>query len=165
MKKQRLFISFLALSLLFVSPVVSGQEKNDRQTQTDLALKQVQSAADAFIKAFNNLDWEPFRNSFADDATLFFPSATMAAARANGRTEIEAIFKTSFETTRKQKEGPPYLNIEPKDMRIRMSGDVAIVTFHLGGKDSLGRRTVIFEKQKGRWLIVHIHASTMALSK
>jgi ketosteroid isomerase-like protein len=207
MKQQRLIVSFLALSLLFVLPAVSGQEKSDRQTQfdfskleesignaeflhlnkrsfkklptsidqgsarneradapTDLALKEVQSAAEAFIKAFNNLDWEQFRNCFADDATVFFPSATMAAARANGRTEIEAIFKTLFDAARKRKDSPPYLNIEPKDTRIKVLGNAAVVTFHLGGKDSLGRRTIIFEKQKGRWLIVHIHASTMALS-
>jgi CubicO group peptidase (beta-lactamase class C family)/ketosteroid isomerase-like protein len=142
-----------------------GSAKNERaEATTDLALTEVQSAAEAFIKAFNNHDWEPFRNSFADDATMFFPSATMAAARANGRTEIEAIFKTLFDAARKRKDSPPYLNIEPKDTRIRMSGNAAVVTFHLGGKDSLGRRTIIFEKQKGRWLIIHLHASTMAIS-
>jgi ketosteroid isomerase-like protein len=141
-----------------------GSAQNEgAETTADLALKEVKSAAEAFIKAFNNLDWEQFRNCFADDATVFFPSATMAAARANGRTEIEAIFKTLFDAARKRKDSPPYLNIEPKDTRIRVSGNAAVVTFHLGGKDSLGRRTVIFEKQKGKWLIVHLHASTMTL--
>jgi len=141
-----------------------GSAQNDAaEAPPDMALKEVQSAAEAFIKAFNNLAWEPFRNCFADDATVFFPSATMAAARANGRTEIEAIFKNLFDAARKRKDSPPYLSIEPKDMRITMSGAAAVVTFHLGGKDSLGRRTVIFEKQKGRWLIIHLHASTMAI--
>jgi len=37
MIQQRLIISLLALSLLFVSPVVSGQEKSDRQTQIDFS--------------------------------------------------------------------------------------------------------------------------------
>ena len=141
-----------------------GSAQNEgAEAHPDMALEEVQSAAEAFIKAFNNLDWEPFRNCFADDATVFFPSATMAAARANGRAEIEAIFKTLFDAARKRKDSPPYLNIEPKDTRIRVSGNAAVVTFHLGGKDSLGRRTIIFEKLKGRWLIVHLHASTMAL--
>src|SRR5262245_6518398 len=152
----------------FVAPSSSASNQGSAQNEgteatTDLTLKEVQSAADAFIKAFNNHDWEPFRNCFADDATVFFPSATMAAARANGRTEIEAIFKTLFDAARKRKDSPPYLNIEPKDTRIRVSGNTAVVTFHLGGKDSLGRRTVIFEKLKGKWLIVHLHASTMAI--
>lgn len=140
--------------------------QNDKtQATTDSALREVESAAEAFIKAFNNLDWDLFRDSFADDATVFFPSASMIAGRANGRTEIETIFKPLFDSGRKQKDSPPYLSIEPKEMRIKMLRDAAVVTFHLGGKESLGRRTVIFQKQNGRWLIVHLHASTVALSK
>jgi|SRR5215475_4675245 len=37
MKQQRLIISLLALLLLFVSPVVSGQEKTASQTQIDFS--------------------------------------------------------------------------------------------------------------------------------
>jgi hypothetical protein len=83
----------------------------------------------------------------------------------NGKDEIETVFKSFFEDVRKQKSAPPYLKIEPKEMKIQMLRDSAVVTFHLRNNDSLGRRTVIFQKQKGIWLIVHLHASNIVISK
>jgi ketosteroid isomerase-like protein len=45
----------------------------------------------AFIQAFDNLDWDKFPSFFADDATVFYPRAV--ARRAQGRAEIEANFR------------------------------------------------------------------------
>ena len=124
----------------------------------------VQEAAETFIEAFNNLDWERFRHSFSAGATVFFPFQGVPR-RVNGKDEIETVFKSFFDDVRKQKSAPPYLNIEPKEMKIQMLRDSAVVTFHLRDNDSLGRRTVIFQKQKGIWLIVHLHASNVVTPK
>lgn len=125
----------------------------------------VQKAAETFIEAFNNLDWERFRHSFSADATVFFPFQDVPR-RVNGKDEIEALFKSFFDDVRKQKPTPPYLNIEPKEMKTQMLGDSAVVTFHyLRDNDSLGRRTVIFQKQEGIWLVVHLHASNLVTPK
>jgi ketosteroid isomerase-like protein len=125
----------------------------------------VQKAAEAFIEAFNNLDWERFRHSFSADATVFFPFQDVPR-RVNGKDEIEAVFKSFFDDVRKRKPTPPHLNIEPKEIKTQILGDSAVVTFHyLRDDDSLGRRTVIFQKQKGIWLIVHLHASNLVTPK
>ena len=159
-----------------VAPAVIGQETktvnaplSPAQNRTSTANSDslaIQRAAAAFIEAFNNLDWERFRYCFSDDATIFFPSRSGDSPhRANGRDEIEARFKPGFDEIRKSKPNPPYLNIEPKDLKIQMLRDGAIVTFHLDGDDSVGRRTVVFQKRKGKWLIVHLHASIIAKPK
>lgn len=157
----------LSLALAPFSGSASAKRQTSAQTRTSRAdsdSPDVQKAVDAFIEAFNNLDWENFRLSFADDATVFFPFP-QAPRRANGRAEVEAVFKPFFDAGRKQKPNPPYLNIEPKDVRIQGLKDVAIVTFHLEGGDAVGRRTVVFQKQKGKWLIVHLNASSIAKPK
>ena len=151
----------------FIAPTAFGQEQktakvnpSPSQKRTSIANSDslaVHRAAAAFIEAFDNLEWERFRHSFSDDATAFFPSQS-GPRRANGRDEIEDAFKPFFDEMRKRKPNPPYLNIEPKDLKIQMLRDGAIVTFYLGGDDSVGRRTVVFQKQKGKWLIVHLHA-------
>jgi ketosteroid isomerase-like protein len=164
-----LFVVTAVAIVFFIAPTVFGQEtktaKAGRPPDNSDSLA-VKRAAAAFIEAFNNLDWERFRHSFSDDATTFFPSRSdESPRRANGRDEIEARFKLGFDEIRKSKPNPPYLNIEPKDLKIQMLRDGAIVTFHLGGDDSVGRRTVVFQKQKGKWFIVHLHASSIAKPK
>ena len=159
------FILAIFLVLASVSHVaLSAQGQSAAQNKTEAAEADalaVQRAAEAFIVAFNNLDWERFRRSFSDDATVFFPFSQVPR-RANGRADVEAVFKFFFDEVRKRKPNPPYQNIEPKDMKIQVLGDAAVVTFHLGEGDRVGRRTVVFRKQKGEWLIVHLHASTVA---
>lgn len=153
--------------LAFARQQTPSQKQTSTQNRTSSANPDsaaVQKAADDFIEAFNNLDWERFRNSFANDATVFFPFYQIPR-RANGRAEIEPLFKTFFDELRKRKPNPPYQNIQPKEMQIQMLKDTAIVTFHLGTDDPLGRRTLVFHKQKDRWLIMHLHASTVAKPK
>ena len=169
-----LFVVTSIAIVALIAPTVFGQETktakappSPAQNRTSIANSDslvVQRAAAAFIEAFDNLDWERFRHSFSDEATAFFPSQSLRR-RANGRDEIEAAFKPFVDEMRKRKPNPPNLNIEPKDLKIQMLRDVAIVTFHLGGDDSVGRRTVVFQKRKGKWLIVHLHASVIAKPK
>ena len=136
--------------------------------QTDVPRKNseerdVLAAAASFIEAFNNLDWERFRATFADDATVFFPSE--APTRADGRSAVEAGFKPMFDDGKKRGGGPPYLHIEPKDMKVQLAGDVAVITFHLPRQGYVARRTIVWRKRGEKWLIVHLHASGVELPK
>lgn len=160
-------IIVVLLALASVTHSAYAQRQTLAQTKTsgvDSGSPDVQKAVDAFIEAFNNLDWEKFRLGFTDDATVFFPFPQVPR-RANGRAEVEAVFKRFFDEGRKRKSSPPYLNIQPKDVKIQRLKDAAIVTFHLEGDDAIGRRTVVFQKQKGKWLIAHLSASSVAKPK
>ena len=156
---MRLTLAAFFIVILAFIPVAAqtGIPRGDVEAQAVL------KAAESFVEAFNNLDWERFRITFADDATVFFPSEV--PVRANGRTEIEAGFKPMFGEDKKRGGGPPYLHIEPKDMKVQVAGDVAVMTFHLPRKGYVARRTIVWQKRGGRWLIVHLHASGVELPK
>lgn len=157
-----IIVILLALAaLLSCSTQSLAQNKTSKTNSDSLA---VQKAADDFIVAFNNLEWETFRTSFSDDATVFFPFIQVPR-RANGRAEVETLFKSFFDGLRKRKPNPPYQNIQPKDVQIQMLKDVAILTFHLPGDESFGRRTLVFRKHKGKCLIEHLHASVFLKPK
>jgi ketosteroid isomerase-like protein len=126
-------------------------------------MDEVELVAASFIDAFNDLDWERFRQFFAEDATVFFPFAD-TPRRASGKIEIEARFEEFFNEARQGKDGPPYLSIEPSGIQIQSLGETAIVTFHLRSEPALNRRTVVFQRRSEQWLIVHLHASVMASS-
>ena len=118
-----------------------------------------------FLTAFENLDWEACFEIVLLMTRLFtFPS--QRASRATGRAEIEATFRQVFERIRATKSAPPYLNLEPADLDIRVFRDTAVVTFHLHDlPDTIGRRTVVLAKRAGEWKIVHLHASNVEKSQ
>ena len=120
---------------------------------------QVLQSLNSFVDAFTRLDWNKFTSCFADDATAFFPPSAKFPARANNKPEILAVFKIVFENFHKIRSSPPYLTIDPIDLKIQVFGSVSIVTFLLNDPGLLGRRTIIFKKDSGKWLIVHLHAS------
>ena len=110
---------------------------------------EVRQTLSNFIQAFDNLDWEKFRNAFAEDATVFCPREF--PHRANGRAEIEANFRHVFEQIRGQASKPPYMDIQPRELHIQMLGDVAIAMFHLDDRPGvLNRRTN--PVQDSRWM-------------
>lgn len=156
-----------ALSLLGFSVCSAGTSSSVLASQSRAVSDSiaVQKTAEQFIEAFTNLEWERFRRFFAADATVFFPPSAQFPRRASGKAEIEKVFQAFFDGARKRKPNPPYLSIEPKEMKIQMLGGVAVVTFHLEDPDLLGRRTIVFQKQGRRWLIVHLHASGIAVPK
>jgi ketosteroid isomerase-like protein len=120
----------------------------------------VKLSVEKFLIAFNSLQWEPFRKSFTDDATAFFPDWEQAS-RASGRNELEKtwlkIFPEFNDSTSTLK-----LGITPGDIKVQLYGQTAIVTFHLGtGEKYLSRRTLVMVKIKREWKIAHLHASTL----
>jgi ketosteroid isomerase-like protein len=114
---------------------------------------------DAFVESFENLEWDRFRHLFSDEATVFFP-APYARQRASGRAAVEEGFRAVFDRWRKERPGPPYLDIRPLDVMVSTYGDVYVVTFHLGEGESLSRRTLVLGKEKGELRILHLHASS-----
>ncbi|GAB2812128.1 hypothetical protein GCM10027043_09550 [Ferruginibacter profundus] len=118
-----------------------------------------------FVHVFNYLEWEKFMTFFDDAATAFFPPSTKTPARADNKAAIGIIFKKVFENAKGQKTAPPYLDIVPEDLKIQLTGNIAIVTFHLKDPDMLGRRTIVLQKKNDQWLIIHLHASGIATSK
>jgi len=160
------FKILLALTLFSLSASTADSQSfaRDSQSVTESDSVAVQKTAGQFIQAFINLEWERFRSFFAADATGFFPPSAQFPRRANGKAEIENVFRVVFEGARKRKSGPPYLSIEPKEIKVQMLGDVAIVTFHLEDPGMFGRRTMVFQKRGKQWLIVHLHASAVMVN-
>jgi quercetin dioxygenase-like cupin family protein len=120
----------------------------------------VMKSVNNFVTAFNNFNWDSFRGSFTDDATIFYPYWSQAK-RIQSRQEIEKAWLTIFpefvdiNNSRK-------LQISPKDIHLQLYQQNAIVTFHLGdGLNSLSRRTLLMIKEKGSWKIAHLHASSV----
>jgi ketosteroid isomerase-like protein len=119
---------------------------------------QVAQAAEAFVDAFNDLDWERFEEAWAENATAFMPMPDFPT-RMDGRQTIVSTFQSVFADFPDRFEGPPYLTIDPVDLRIDVLGTAAIVTFHLGDEAPRSRRTLIFVRRGRAWRIAHLHAS------
>ena len=137
---------------------------NSPQTQSASPELEVRAALAKFIQAFDNLDWEDFRLTFDDNATVFYPRAV--PERATGRAEFEKTFKTVFEQIRAGRVAAPYLDIQPKDMDVQIFSDSAIATFHLDDRPAfVNRRTIVLNKTAAGWKIVHLHASEVAVSR
>ena len=141
---------------LLVAPLVLAQGKPRVSAEAE-----VRDVLAKFVYAFDNLDWEAFRLAFEDNATVFYPRAF--PERANGRAEFEKTFKVVFQQIRGEKTAAPYMDIQPKDLKVQMFGDCAIATFHLDDRPGLlNRRTIVLTKTNGGWKIVHLHASEVS---
>lgn len=152
-------ITRLAPALLF--PLVLPSTLAQRQPVS--AESEVHDALAKFVVAFDNLDWESFRLAFEDNATVFYPRAI--PERANGRPDFERSFKVVFEQIRNGRTAGPYMDIQPKEMKIQLFGDVAIATFHLDDRAGfLNRRTIVLNKTQAGWKIVHLHASEVSIT-
>jgi len=111
----------------------------------------VRAAMANFMDALNKLDGPRISACFAEDATAFVPVAQ--PQRANGRAAIDAIFRTYIDLQKGQT-----TNLVPENMTVQTSGDFALVTFQIV-RPSTARRTFVFRRIGGRWLITHLHAS------
>jgi uncharacterized protein (TIGR02246 family) len=154
----------VVVGMLFLFPAIGASNRilsnTSRSSARENTNDDVRRTLTKFLTAFANLDWEAFRNSFADDATVYFPS--QRANRATGRAEIEATFRQVFERIRATNIAPPYLHLDPADLDVQLFRDTAVATFHLHDMPNvIGRRTVVLERRAGEWKIVHLHASNV----
>lgn len=146
----------VVLSLLVIPSVCT-------QAQPVKEELQVRETLSRFVRAFDDLDWETFRLTFDDDATVFYPRAF--PERATGRAEFEKTFKTVFEQIRGGRTSAPYMDIQPREMKIQLFGNLAIATFHLDDKVGfVNRRTIVLNKKEHGWKIVHLHASEVSVA-
>jgi len=122
----------------------------------------VRAAAEQFLRVFDNLEWEAFRANWAAEPSVFFPFDD-TPERVSGRAAVEARFRKFFDETRAHTPGPPYLHLQPRELRVERHGDAGLVTFMLGGPGKrIGRRTLLFVLENGAWKLVHLHASNIA---
>jgi len=83
------------LSMLIACVLLAGGQI-PAQTEPGSAESELRSALVQFIRAFENLDWEGFRQSFAEDVTVFYPRAfPQASQRARGiRKDLQNRVRT-----------------------------------------------------------------------
>ncbi len=111
----------------------------------------VRAAMQGFMDALNALDGERIAAYFADNITAFFPTAQ--GERVNGKAAVVEIFRTYVAASTKP------TNLVPEDLQVTMSNDLAVVTFNIRNPAVTSRRTFVWRRTGGRWLITHFHAS------
>jgi ketosteroid isomerase-like protein len=109
-----------------------------------------------FLEALNALDADAMAGYFADDITAFVPIAQ--PQRADGKAAVTAIFRDFAAQTKKT---TARINITPDHLVVQASGDFGLVSFETIPGAMLNRRTFVFRRIGGKWLIVHIHASNL----
>ena len=147
------------------APALAQTSVTASQAKAREDLAGVRAAAERFLRALDNLDWEPFRASWASEPTVFFPFGD-TPDRVTGRTAVEARWRRFFEETRARRPGPPYLHLKPRDIRVERLGGVGLVTLMFDGLSNadgrqlpLQRRTLLFVWEHETWKLAHLHAS------
>ena len=123
-----------------------------------------QAAFDAFLAAFNTLDWSSFRACLADNVSLFNPDipGAISLRRLDGRIEVERSFRAVFDAAGEGGATPRGPDIHPEHVSLERFGDVALVTFEFRRSDhSFGRRSLLLVRANNDWRITHIHASNV----
>ncbi|MFT3935919.1 MAG: nuclear transport factor 2 family protein [Chitinophagaceae bacterium] len=154
---------FLALAIVLANAITTYAQDQIADRQKADSIK-VLETTNNFLAAFRNLEWDKFTEYFADDATAFFPPSARHPYRTNNKSEIMSIFKIVFENAHKRRSSAPYLDIDPKDIKIQMAAQLAVVSFTLSDPDMLSRRTLIWVKRNDKWVIIHLHASGISLT-
>lgn len=118
----------------------------------------VRAALDGFLAALNALDVDRIASYLAEDVTAFVPTAQ--GPRLDGKAALTEVFRAYCEKTR---ETGSRTNIVPEHLTVEQAGSIGIVTFEVPSPASIARRTFVFRKHSGRWLISHFHASNFGL--
>jgi ketosteroid isomerase-like protein len=157
------FVTLLTGAMLALPGTLMAQQPVPSSSSWRADSIAVRAALSRFLTAFENLEWEPFRNAFSDSATVFHPAPDMPE-RVTGRTAVEASFAKVFAAIKAgTPTGPPFQRLEAQDLELRpLAPGVVLVSFHLRNQERLGRRTVIFRHEVAGWRIVHLHASNMS---
>ncbi len=147
-------VSTTLLLLTFLAPASDAQQTGDEAT--------VRATMAGFMESLNALDAAGMAAHFAEDITAFVPSAQ--AVRADGKPAVTEIFRNFVQRARPS---TPRLNLVPEDMTVEVSGNLGVVAFQVRDPAAgfVRRRTFIFRRMEGRWLISHFHASDLALPK
>jgi len=135
LRRASKIVRALAWLALFLALPVGAQ--SSQAARSDSAA--VASALHRFLTAFENLDWEPFRDSFSDSATVFHPAANLPK-RVTGRGAIDSTFRAVFADVRAHASGgPPFQRLTPADLRIEpLAPGVVLATFELHNAERFG---------------------------
>lgn len=157
-RAMRTALLLIAITALTASASTRNRAESERQ---------VKQATDQFLRAFENLDMARFIQCFSDDATVFFPIPE-PPSRFDGREAIQSHFQEVFAAIRQGSSSstPPFHHLVPEHLQVQLVDDTAaIVTFQMTNAERAARRTLVFVKCGGNWLIVHLHASNVLLER
>ena len=102
---------------------------------------EIEAAAEHFIRALDDLEWDQFAACWLPDSTAFFPGED---ALLTDREAVLARFRRIFDHTDRSM-GPPYLRLRPRNLRVFQCGDAGLVTFTLGATpDTVALRSLLF---------------------
>jgi ketosteroid isomerase-like protein len=122
---------------------------------------EIQVAAEHFLRALDNLDWERFVACWSSDPSAFYPGDD---TRVGGRAAVLTRFRTMFEEIPLRASGPPYLNLKPRNLRINRYGEAGLVTFMIPDRPGPAPlRSLVFVREAGAWKLVHLHATNKVL--
>ena len=122
---------------------------------------EIQVAAEYFLCALDNLDWEQFVACWSSDPSAFYPGDD---TRVDGRTAVLTRFRTMFDQIPLRAPGPPYLHLKPRNLRINRYGDAGLVTFMLPDRPGpTPLRSLFFIRESGAWKLAHLHATNRVL--
>ena len=161
---------FIITSALFTISIIQTSCNSTGQSIDEE--KEVMAALDKFLRAFENGNFETMEASMTNDAYIF-PRAIMSndslgpIENANYRriNGLDPQMKQVINSIRESGKQPPFMKLDPKDLKITMLKEAAIVTFHLENGKSLSRRTIVLSKNDDTWKIVHIHPSNVVSSE
>ncbi len=163
------FRSLFGRSFLLLALVSGGCAPPPAPRSVDPTIAERDSLAVAhtavvFLAALDSLQWAPFAAALSDSVEVFWPRAD-TPGRLYGRSAVETRFRAFFEQIRAARPGPPYLHLRIQALAVRMLGTVGLVTFELTDiPDTLGRRTLVFQQERGAWKLVHLHASNLPMA-
>ncbi len=167
MKKIQILILISALFTISICQTSCNSTGQDIDEE-----KEVVNTLNKFLRAFENGDFETMEALMTNDAYIF-PRAIMSNdslgpidnvnyRRING---LDPQMKQVINSIRESGKQPPFMKLEPKDLKITMLKEAAIATFHLENGKSLSRRTIVLGKNNDTWKIVHIHPSNVVSSE
>ena len=149
----------LTAILLLCSGCATLDSPSQKSVPSD-STSEVRAAAEKFLVAFDNLDWDTFNASWAASPSVFFPFSD-TPRRITGKAEVERVFAAFFEDIRANMPGPPYLNLKPQELQVQTFGDSALVNFMLIRSNRISRRSLLFVREEAEWKLVHLHASNI----
>lgn len=120
----------------------------------------------AFLRSFADCDLAAMEAAFAPDATSFDGIYAGTPEPAPPRESLKrapgmpAGMRRVALALPKERPGPPFHRPDMiQDLKVQVTGDVALCTFHFDNPERLGRRTIVLVRRAGTWRILHIHAS------
>jgi ketosteroid isomerase-like protein len=115
-------------------------------------------AVAAFVAAVNALDQQRYAATLADNVSVFFPGPPFPPRLVQGKAEVMGDVGRLFDALHAQ--GVRANNVAPAHLAFQTFRDLSIATFDIPGRQDVSRRTIVLQRIAGRWLIIHLHASS-----